>query len=428
MLRRMQLGVGTTVLYQLYDLQHAALTPLRLVSEATRATFQNPFNPGSYTRFGRALAAGAELIERTTRRWGKPEFGIDRTIVQGREVAVTEEIVLSKPFGSLLHFQRDTTAEQPRLLLVAPMSGHFATLLRGTVEQLVKNHDVFITDWNDARLVPLSDGSFDLDDYIAYIIEFLRFLGPDTHVMAVCQPAVPVMAAISLMAQMNDPCQPRSMTVMGGPIDTAAAPTVVTQLAEGKDISWFERTVISTVPMYYPGGLRRVYPGFVQLSGFMSMNLDRHVGEHMKLFQHLVQGDGDSADQHRKFYDEYLSVMDLTAEFYLQTVNTVFQERKLARGTMEWRGTPVTPSAIHKTSLMTVEGELDDISAPGQTIAAHGLCSGIPAERHVNLLQSGVGHYGIFNGRRWREEIEPQVRAFILRNEAGASGHRVAAE
>lgn len=416
------------MLYQLYDFQHAALTPLRLAAEATQATFQHPLNPGAYTRFGRAVAAGAELIERTTRRWGKPEFGLPTTVVDGREVAVTETVALQKPFCSLVNFTRDAVRDDPKVLLVAPLSGHYATLLRGTVAALIQNHDVYVTDWHDAKMVPLARGSFDLDDYIQYVIDFIRFLGPDVHVMAVCQPAVPVLAAVALMAQMDDPCQPRSMVLMGGPIDTTAAPTQVTQLAETRDIGWFERSVITTVPVYYPGGLRRVYPGFIQLTGFMSMNLDRHVGEHFKLFRHLVRGDGESAEAHRKFYDEYLSVLDLTAEFYLQTVNTVFQRHALPKGEMTWRGMTVTPSAITRTALMTVEGELDDISAPGQTIAAHRLCSGIPDEMQVDHMQKGVGHYGIFNGRRWREEIEPRVRAFIRRHDVRSTRRLAAAE
>lgn len=414
------------MLYHLYDLQHAALTPLRFIAEATQQTFQNPFVPAAYTKVGRAMAAGAELIERTTRRWGKPEFGLDTTQIGGRTVAVTEKVVLDKPFGSLVNFQRAIPHNDPKLLLVAPLSGHYATLLRGTVQALLPHHDVYITDWTDAKLVPLARGRFDLEDYIDYVMDFIRHLGPNTHVMAVCQPAVPVLAAVALMAQTDDDCQPASMTLMGGPIDTAAAPTVVTQLAETRDISWFERNVITTVPLYYPGAMRQVYPGFIQLTGFMSMNLDRHIGEHVKLFRHLVRGDGESAEAHRKFYDEYLSVLDLTAEFYLQTVNQVFQERALPTGRMKWRGLTVDPSAITKTALLTVEGELDDISAPGQTIAAQRLCSGLPQHKKLNYLQKGVGHYGIFNGRKWREEIEPRVRRFILENDAVKSGKNAA--
>lgn len=415
------------MLYQLYDLQHAAMTPLRLVAEATQATFQNPFFPGSYTKAGRALAAGAELLERTTRRWGKPEFGLPTTTVNGREVKVTEVPVLEKPFGTLLRFERAVPSDHPKVLLVAPLSGHYATLLRGTVKQLMQNHDVYITDWADAKMVPLSRGRFDFEDYVEYVMDFIRFLGPDVHVIAVCQPVVPVLAAVSLMAQMDDPCQPRTMTLMGGPVDTSAAPTVVTKLAEDREIGWFERNVVHTVPVYYPGGMRRVYPGFIQLTGFMSMNLDRHVGEHLGLFRHLVRGDGESADAHRTFYNEYLSVMDLTSEFYLDTVKTVFQDRALPRGTMKIRGLTVDPSAIRKTALMTVEGELDDISAPGQTLAAHRLCSGLPAEMKVDHQQKGVGHYGIFNGRRWRDEIEPHIRSFILEHEAKDGRRTIAA-
>lgn len=407
------------MLYHLYDLQHAALRPMRLLAEATQHTFQNPFSPVSYTRVGRAMAASAELMERTTRRFPKPAFGLPTTTVNGQEVAITERVVHREPFCNLLHFAKpEGTPAQPRVLLVAPMSGHHATLLRGTVAALLQDHDVFITDWIDARLVPLSKGRFDLDDYIDTVAELIRVLGPRTHVIAVCQPAVPVLAAISLMAQGDEPAQARSMTLMGGPIDPTANPTVPVKLAATRPLSWFERSVIAAVPGYYPGGFRRVYPGFIQLSGFMSMHLDRHIGEHLGLFRHLVKGDGDSAEQHRRFYDEYLAVMDLPAEFYLQTIETVFQKHDLARGTMVSRGRKVDPSAIRKTALMTVEGELDDISAPGQTVAAHRLCSGLPEDMQARHHQAGVGHYGIFNGRRWRENIMPAVRDFIRKHDA----------
>lgn len=417
------------MLYQLYDLQRAVWAPARLMAEATQTAFQNPFVPASYTRFGRAVAATAELFERTTRRFGKPSFGLPDTTVDGRRVAVTEETVLRKPFCSLLHFRRAAQRDDPKVLVVAPMSGHYATLLRGTVQALLPEHDVYITDWADARNVPLSRGRFDLDTYIDYVIEFLRVLGPDVHVLAVCQPAVPVLAAASVLAQRNDPFQPLSMVLMGGPIDTRAAPTVVTRLAETRPLSWFEHSVITTVPVYYRGGFRRVYPGFIQLTGFMSMNLDRHVGEHLRLFKHLVQGDGESAEAHRTFYDEYMSVMDLPAEFYLQTVSTVFQKHALPRGEMRWHGKRVDPSAIRKTALMTVEGELDDISAPGQTQAAHRLCANLPDAKRADHLQKGVGHYGIFNGRRWREQIMPLVRDFIREHDADRrSAGSIAAE
>ncbi|HYD29302.1 MAG TPA: polyhydroxyalkanoate depolymerase [Azospirillaceae bacterium] len=406
------------MLYQLYDLRQAALTPLRLAAQATQTAFQNPFMPASYTRMGRRIAAGAELVERTTRRYGKPAFGLDTTSIDGRTVAVQERASLVKPFCTLLHFQRDTERRDPKILLVAPLSGHFATLLRGTVEALLPEHDVYITDWTDARQVPLARGAFGLDDYVAYVMDFVRHLGPDTHVMAVCQPTVPVLAAMSVMSAHDDPGLPRSMILMGGPIDPGAAPTTPTKLAESRPLEWFERTVVQTVPVYYPGGLRRVYPGFIQLTGFMTMNLERHLDAHMKLFDHLVVGDGDSADKHREFYDEYLSVLDLPAEFYLDTISRVFQRHDLPNGTLTWRGEKVDPGAITKVALMTVEGELDDISAPGQTIAAHRLCRNLPSHMHLDHMQPAVGHYGIFNGRKWREHVLPRVRDFIRKWEA----------
>ncbi len=402
------------MLYHLYDMQHAAMRPMRFWAEAAQHTFQNPLMPLSYTKLGRAVAASAELMERTTRRFAKPAFGLGETKIDGQTVAITERIVTTTPFCNLLNFAKpEGTPRQPRVLLVAPMSGHHATLLRGTVEALLPDHDVFITDWIDARLVPLAKGSFDLDDYIDTVQELVRFLGERTHIIAVCQPAVPVMAAVSLMAAGDEAVQPRSMTLMGGPIDPMANPTTPVKLAVERPLKWFERSVITTVPVYYPGAFRRVYPGFIQLSGFMSMNLDRHIGEHVGLFRHLVRGDGDSAEQHRRFYDEYLSVMDLSADFYLQTIETVFQKHALPNGTWVSRGRKIAPSAITKTALMTVEGELDDISAPGQTIAAQRLCSALPDSMRKTHFQKGVGHYGIFNGRRWRESILPEIRSFI---------------
>ena len=407
------------MLYHLYDMQHAALQPMRLLAEAAQFTFQNPFSPMSYTNMGRVVAAGAELLERTTRRFPKPVFGLGTTTVNGEVVAIAERVVLEKPFCDLLHFSKpEGTPAQPRVLLVAPMSGHHATLLRGTVQALLPDHDVFITDWVDARLVPLSKGPFGLDDYIDTVRAMIGFLGPQTHVIAVCQPAVPVLAAVSLMAANNEAVQPRSMVLMGGPIDPMANPTVPVNLAMSRPLSWFEHAVITQVPVYYPGAMRRVYPGFIQLSGFMSMNLDRHVGEHLGLFRHLVRGDGESAEQHRRFYDEYLSVMDMAAEFYLETIETVFQKHALANGTMVSRGQKVEPAAIRQTALMTVEGELDDISAPGQTVAAHRLCTSLPESMQTRHFQEGVGHYGIFNGRRWRELIMPKIRDFIRSHDA----------
>ena len=405
------------MLYHLYDMNQAVLAPWRLVASVTQASFQNPLFPVSETPYGRLVAAGAELFERTTRRFAKPEFGLNTTDIDGKKIAVTDSIILSKPFCDLRHFSRDTNRDDPKLLIVAPMSGHHATLLRGTVEALLPHHDVYITDWIDARHVPLADGPFELDTYIDYLIDFLNFLGPETHVMAVCQPAVPVMAATAIMAARNLPNQPLSMTLMGGPIDTRVAPTSVTSFAEGRPISWFEKNVITTVPPYYEGAFRKVYPGFLQLSGFVSMNLDRHVNAHLRMFNHLVQGDGDSAATHRKFYDEYLAVMDMPADFYLQTVAAVFKNHALPKGILIYRGERVEPAAIAKTALLTIEGGLDDISAVGQTGAAHDLCKNIPAAKKVKHIQDNVGHYGIFNGSRWRNEIMPRVRDFIRAND-----------
>lgn len=401
------------MLYQLYDFGHFMVAPFRFAAGITQATFQNLLMPLTDTRFGRSIAAGAELLERTTRKYAKPTWGLDNTMRDGKTVAVTVENVLSKPFCTLQRFVRDTDHDDPKVLIVAPMSGHHATLLRGTVEAMLPQHDVYVTDWVDARQVPLAHGLFDLEDYITYVMDFIRHIGPDVHVMAICQPAVPVFAAVSLLAQMHDPVQPRSMTLMGGPIDTSKAQTKVTQLAQDRPLAWFERNVITQVPVYYEGAMRRVYPGFVQLSGFMSMHLDRHVGEHMRLFQHLVKGDGESAAAHKRFYDEYLSVMDITAEFYLQTVERVFQKHALPNGTFAWKDKIVNPAAVTKTALLTVEGELDDISAPGQTVAAHDLCTDLATHKKKHAFIKQVGHYGIFNGKRWRGEIQPIVAAFM---------------
>ena len=407
------------MLYHLHELQHAMMTPVRIQAELTRSVFQNPFNPIAYTPIGRTIGASAEMVERATRRFGRPEFGLHTTKIAGKTVRVEEEVVAEKPFCSLLHFKRKTKRKDPQVLVVSPMSGHYATLLRGTVEALLPHHDVYITDWEDARQVPQSEGGFDFDDYVTYLRGFLSLLGPNTHIIAVCQPAVPVLVAVSLMASEKDPNQPLSMTLMGGPIDTRVSKTEVTELAETRPLKWFENTVLYNVPYSYPGAHRRVYPGFLQLSGFMSMNLDTHVGSHMKFFQHLIEGDGESSDKHRKFYNEYLSVMDIPAEFYLQTVAEVFQKHSLPRGRMKWRD-PITgllvdvrPQDIQHTALLTVEGELDDISARGQTTAAHELCYSLPQRKQYHHLQLGCGHYGIFNGRRWREQIMPRIRNFM---------------
>ncbi|TPN25667.1 polyhydroxyalkanoate depolymerase [Mesorhizobium sp. B2-3-3] len=402
--------------YQLYELNHAALQPARLYADAVRMFYSNPLNPFSHMPWGRSVAAGAELFERITRRYGKPAFGLGKTVVDWKSVEVTEKTIWSKPFCNLVRFERAVPAGRrpdPKLLIVAPMSGHYATLLRGTVEAMLPYADVHITDWVDARMVPLADGSFDLDDYIDYVIDMLHTLGPDTHVMAVCQPSVPVLAAAALMETKGDPFVPSTMTLMGGPIDTRRNPTAVNLLAEEKGIDWFRDNVIMCAPWPVPGFGREVYPGFLQLSGFMSMNLDRHIIAHKDFFMHLVKYDGDSAEKHRDFYDEYLAVMDLTAEFYLQTVDTVFVRHALPKGEMTHRGTRIDPSAIRNVALFTVEGENDDISGLGQTKAAQDLCVNIPADKKAHYMQPAVGHYGVFNGSRFRSEIVPRIVDFI---------------
>jgi poly(3-hydroxybutyrate) depolymerase len=409
-------GRGLGLYYELYELNHAALSPFRAAADATRLYFQNPLNPLTHTPFGRSIAAAAEVFERTTRRYGKPDWDITETTVGGERVPVSPRIVWRRPFCNLLHFAKSPRGNghnEPKLLIVAPMSGHYASLLRGTVQTMLPKHDVYVTDWVDARMVPVSDGAFDLDDYIDYVISILHVLGPDVHVMAVCQPSVPVLAATALMEAAGDSRLPSSMILMGGPIDTRVNPTVVNVLAEHRDLDWFRQNVIMKVPFPHPGFMRDVYPGFLQLSGFMNMNLDRHVEAHRDLFRHLVNGDGDSADKHRDFYDEYLAVMDLTAEFYLQTVETVFMRHALPKGEMTHRGTPVDPAAIHSVAMLTVEGEHDDISGVGQTRAAHDICTGIPADMRAHYLQPKVGHYGVFNGSRFRSEIAPRIADFI---------------
>jgi poly(3-hydroxybutyrate) depolymerase len=408
----------STPLYWLYELSHAALNPARAVADATRLAFRNPINPLYSTSFGKSVVAAAELFERSTRRYGRPDWRISSTLVGGERVPVHIESVWERPFCRVLHFERvferPPRRQQPRLLLVAPLSGHYATLLRGTVEAFLPNHDVYITEWRDARTVPLSEGSFDLDDYIDYVISILHALGGETHVVAVCQPAVPVLAAVALMEADDDPYLPVTMTLMGGPIDTRVNPTAVNMLAQKRGIDWFRHNVITKVPFPNPGFMRDVYPGFLQLHGFMSMNLDRHIEAHQNLFLNLVKGDGDSAQKHKEFYDEYLAVMDLTAEFYLQTVDTVFVRHALPKGEMMHRDRPVDPKAIRRVALLTIEGEHDDISGVGQTEAAHRLCVNLPSERQAHWLQPGVGHYGVFNGSRFRAEIAPRIADFIL--------------
>lgn len=401
------------MLYQAYQAQADFMGPFRLMAQSTGALLKQPWPGLSDNVVARTVVAACELVVRSGMSHTRPPFGIPTTIVNGREVPVTEKDVVETPFGNLLHFAKPGGANQPRVLLVAPMSGHFATLLRGTVKTLLPDNDVYITDWKNARSVSLRHGRFDLDDFIDTLVGFMNFLGPKHHVIAVCQPAVPVFAAVALMAADGAPNQPATMTLMGGPIDTRINPTQVNLLATTRDFEWFEHNVITPVPMRYPGAFRRVYPGFLQLAGFMQMNLDRHVNAHVDLFHHLVKGDGESAEATQTFYDEYTAVMDLPAEFYLQTIREVFQLHSLPLGTYTSRGRKVEPKAIKKTALLTVEGENDDICAVGQTSAAHDLCTGLPNSKKAQHLQPKVGHYGVFNGRRWATEIYPVVRDFI---------------
>lgn len=413
------------MLYSLVELSRAALLPWRAAANATRRSLRSPFNPMGDTWGGRTTAAAADLFESLTRYYGKPEWGVSPTHVDGAPVEVETETILAKPFCNLVHFKRDINAlaaargvapsqiNDPKVLIVAPMSGHYATLLRGTVEAFLPDSEVYITDWLDARHVSVAEGRFDLDDYVLYVREMISAVGENTHVVAVCQPGPPTLAAIALMAEDEDPMRPASMTFMGSPIDTRKSPTVPNKLSEERPYSWFRDNLIHTVPAIYGGGMRRVYPGFLQLTGFINMNYDRHVDAHWRFFNHMVEGDGDSAEKHRVFYDEYLSVMDMTEEFYLQTIKDVFQEHKLARGLMTVRDRPVRPETITDVALLTVEGENDDISGIGQTQAAHTLCANIPASMQKDHIQKGVGHYGVFNGRRFREEIAPMMKQFM---------------
>jgi len=407
--------------YEMHEIAHLALVPARVVSDVARTWLSSPANPFSYTPVGRNLAASAELFERLTRRYGKPAFGLTNTTVAGRNAPIVEKIVWERPFCKLRHFERQfedkTAAPQPKLLIVAPMSGHHATLLRGTVEAFLPFYDVYITDWIDARTIPASTGPFDLDIYIDYLIWICETLskeqdGVEVHTLGVCQPAVPLIAAVALMEAADNPHVPASMTLMGGPIDTRRSPTKVNLLAQERGSAWFEKNCIKSVPFGYRGAGRSVYPGFLQLAGFMAMNIDRHVTAHLDLFDHLVEGDGDSAEKHREFYDEYLSVMDLAAEFYLQTVDTVFVKHALPKGEMTHRGAPVDLSAIRRVALLTVEGENDDISGIGQTFAAHELCRNLPRSMQADYLQEKVGHYGVFNGSRFRNQVVPRIREF----------------
>jgi poly(3-hydroxybutyrate) depolymerase len=401
------------MLYYAYQAQCDVLAPLRLFAQTAHDLLDHPWSMVGDLPLVRGTAAAMSLFSRTRISHERPAFGIDRVAIDGTEIAVSEEAVAVHPFCRLVHFRKTAALDQPKLLMVAPLSGHFATLLRGTIRAVLPDHDVYLTDWVNARNVPVEHGRFGLDDMTQLVIDFIRRLGPGVHVMAVCQPSVPVLAAVSLMAAANDPCQPASMVLMGGPIDPAANPTEVNRFAEGHSLGWFENMVITTVPARYPGAFRRVYPGFLQLAGFLSMNPDRHIDAHWRMFRQLAEGDGDSAAATRAFYDEYSSVMDLTADFYLQTLERVFQRHDLAHGNFRVRGEPADPGAIERTALMTVEGERDDICGPGQTVAAQALCRNLAPAKKAHHLQLNVGHYGVFHGRRWQTETYPKVRAFI---------------
>ena len=402
------------MLYTLVEMNRAAMGPLRLMAKGTMHALDTPLNPLRDTAFGRSALAASSLFERATRYYGKPEWQIPDTRIEGRTCPVTPVKSWTSRWCNLIHFHTEgAPAGRPKLLICAPLSGHFATLLRGTVEAFLPTHEVFITDWVDAKMAPVWYGRFDLDDYIDHVRWMLQHLGGGTHVVAVCQPGPPVLAAISMMAEDQDPALPATMTFMGSPIDTRKSPTVPNLLAEERSFEWFRERMIYTVPAPWPGMMRRVYPGFVQLTSFMHMNWDRHVDAQTRFFEHLVEGDADSADKHRAFYDEYLSVLDLTEEFYLQTIRRVFREHRLARGIFRYRGERrVDPSMIKTVGLMTVEGEKDDISGIGQTQAAHDLCQNIPDWMRTDYVQPGVGHYGVFNGRRFVEEIVPRINAF----------------
>ena len=408
------------MLYDAYEVQRSFLSGASRLAGMGAGWLNNPANPWSYASASPLIAASLEVFAHASAPRGKPRFGIETARVKGRTVAVREEVVLRKPFGQLKRFVREGVNSGPRLLIVAPMSGHFATLLRGTVERMLPGHDVYITDWRDAKLVPASDGDFDLDDYIDYLVEFLEVIGETTgdrpHMLAVCQPSVPAFAATALMNAAKADWRPRSLTMMGGPIDTRQAPTAVNTLATKRPLSWFRQNVIATVPAIYPGAGRKVYPGFLQLAGFMAMNLGDHLVSHWEMFRHLVEGDEESADSTRAFYDEYRSVADMTAEFYLQTVEAVFQKHLLPRGKFRHRGKKIDPTAITDTALLAIEGERDDISGVGQTKAALGLAPKLGSAKKKYFLAPNVGHYGIFNGGKWRETIAPVVEEWIAKN------------
>ncbi len=407
------------MLYQLHEMNRTLLSPLIQWAEASSKLFTNPVSPFAHTPFAQRIAAGYELMFRLGKEYEKPAFGITHTEVHGVQTAIIEDVAVEKPFCKLIHFRKDKHAanlkdlQQPKVLLVAPLSGHHATLLRDTVRALLVDHDVYITDWTDARMVPMDKGAFHLHDYIYYVQDFIRFLGEGVNVVSVCQPTVPVLAAISLMASAKEKVMPKTMVMMGGPIDPGKSPTAVNDLATNKPFAWFENNVIYNVPPNYPGYGRRVYPGFLQHAGFVAMNPRRHAQSHWEFYLHLREGDNESAEEHRKFYDEYNAVLDMPAEYYLETIKTVFQDHALPEGTWDVEGKRVRPQDISNVALFTIEGELDDISGSGQTRAAHDLCASIPKDMKQHYTAPKCGHYGIFSGRRWREMIAPRITEFI---------------
>jgi polyhydroxyalkanoate depolymerase len=403
------------MLYQAYQ-NHMDLTEPWRTGAASALKYLNLVPQGVSDKvFGR-LGAALELISRSSLTYARPAYGIDRIQVGNRELKVTEEVAYATPFASLLHFKKEDAPEQPKMLLVAPMSGHFATLLRGTVKTLLQDHDVYITDWHNPRDIPLDKGRFGLDDYTAHLIDFLGQLGPRPHMVAICQPSVSALAAAAIMCEDDHPSRPATLTLMAGPIDTRILPTKVNEFAKSKPIKWFEDNLINYVPFQCKGAFRKVYPGFVQLTAFVSMNLERHIKQHMDLHNHLVKGEKEKAETIKTFYDEYFAVMDLPAEFYIETVRDVFQEHLLPQGKLTFRGRPVNPAAVKRMGLMTVEGEKDDICSIGQTLAAQELCTGVRAYRRVHHMQAGVGHYGVFSGRKWNNEIYPLLRDFVYVN------------
>ncbi|WP_426258460.1 polyhydroxyalkanoate depolymerase [Sphingomonas sp. DC1600-2] len=406
------------MLYNAYEMQKSLLAGASAMADFSAGVLSNPANPFSYFGGGQILSSALEVFAHAAAPRGKPAFGLDFTTIDGKTVEIHEEIALRKPFGQLLHFKRKGVEGGPKLLIVAPMSGHYATLLRGTVERMLPVADVYITDWRDAKLVPLSDGKFDLDDYVDYLIEFLETIGSNegqggTHMLAVCQPSVPCYAAACVMSADNNPARPKTLTMMGGPIDTREAPTAVNTLATERPHSWFSQNVIATIPGTYPGAGRRVYPGFLQLAGFMSMNLGNHMMSHYEMFKHLVQGEDLEAEATKDFYEEYRSVCDMTAEFYLQTIDVVFQDHSLPKGTMTHRGRVVDPAAITDIAILAIEGEKDDISGLGQTKAALKISTSLPEDKKRYYMAEGAGHYGIFNGSKWRTKVAPVVEEWM---------------